>query len=215
VNYEREKGGVDLDFKGINIAAPLDRMPANKFPYAQNVRRYLQGGILARALESAALFTLPSAPYSIRRLNDSTPDGPSSGYALIVGAGGKLYLNGLQEDAGYSGNPLSLASFRPNASPQPWMYVSDSVKMSKIRSDGTIYKQGIMEPQLAPTVTFVPASDQVSLVGAVTVYYFNNPSQSHSAPLEGVYIWKNASDPVGGSSVIQTIGDAVGSAQGN
>jgi len=63
-----------------------------------------------------------------------------------------------------SGNPLSLLPFRPNASVQPWMYVGDSLKMDKVRSDGLRYKMGIAEPQGAPVVNFVAASDQLSLM---------------------------------------------------
>jgi hypothetical protein len=213
--YEREPNGLRLAFHGINIVRPPDAMPIGKYPYAQNVRAYLQDITTGRAALDSSAVTLPYTPHSIRRLNDSTPAGPAGGYILVEGASSNLYANAKQVDSGLSGNPISLLPFRPNASVQPWMYVGDSVKMDKVRSDGTCYKMGIEEPQVAPSVSFVPASDTVSLLGPVTVYVYNNPSQSHSSPLAGVYIWKNAADPVGGSAVVETTGEANDVATGN
>lgn len=82
---------------------------------------------------------------------------------------------------GLSVNPVSLVPFRPNTSVQPWDYMGDAPPtptgsityatihtkyaidgtsvdfncsgMVKVRSDGLIYKMGIKEPQLAPTVS--------------------------------------------------------------
>ena len=125
---------------------------------------------------------LPAPPHSIRRLNDSTPNGPASGYALVIGAAGKMYVNNSQVASGMSGNPVSMVPFRPNASPQPYMYIGDSSLavsipsyiasgygfvsgMLKIRSDGLTTKMGIKEPQLAPVVSTAPAS--VSVTGTL------------------------------------------------
>ena len=213
--YGRTPNGTRMGFHGINTVSPPDAMPVGKVPYAQNVRAYLQDRTTGRATLDSSAVTLPYTPHSIRRLNDSTPAGPAGGYILVVGASSNLYVNAKQVDSGLSGNPISLLPFRPNASVQPWMYVGDSVKMDKVRSDGTCYKMGIEEPQVAPSVSFVPASDTVSLLGPVTVYVYNNPSQSHSSPLAGVYIWKNAADPVGGSAVVETTGEANDVATGN
>jgi len=213
--YERDPNGMRLAFHGINVVLPPDKVPAGKYPYAHNVRAYLRERTSGRATLDSSSVVLPYTPHSIRRLNDTTPAGPAGGFILVEGAANLLYANAVQVDSGLSGNPISLLPFRPNASVQPWMYVGDSVKMDKVRSDGTCYKMGIKEPQLAPSVSFVPASDTVSLLGPVTVYVFNNPSQSHSAPLAGVYIWKNESDPVGGSAVVETAGEASDTATGN
>jgi hypothetical protein len=119
---------------------------------------------------------LPDPPHSIRRLNDSTPNGPASGYVLVIGAAGKMYVNNTQVASGLSDNPVSLIPFRPNTSVQPWMYWGDSAPMGNVtldtkylisgapvdfvsngmgksRSDGLTYKMGIEEPQLAPVVS--------------------------------------------------------------
>ena len=215
MNYEREKDGAQLDFHGMNLVLPPDRMPAGKYPFAQNVRRYKPGGVTGRAVQQDPAYSLPTSVHSLRRLNDLTPNGPVLGYVIIGGAGTNLYCNAIQVDSNLSGNPISLLPFRPNTSVQPWMYVSDSLKMDKVRSDGTCYKMGIKEPQNPPTITLVPASDVASLVGDVTVYYFNNPVAAHNPPLQAVYLWKNAADPVGGSTVVETAAQAAGFTTGN
>jgi hypothetical protein len=196
--YIRETNGLRMDFHGIDTVHAPDDLPAGKFPYAANVRRYLRGRVGGRSMEDSSVLVLNQVPHSIRRLNDTTPAGPAGGYILVEGAGTILYANAVQVDSGLSGNPISLVPFRPNQSVQPWMYVGDSIKMDKVRSDTTCYKMGIQEPQIAPIVTTVPASDKVSLVGPVTVTYWGD--SPHSGPT-GNYIWKNTSDPTGAGPV--------------
>jgi hypothetical protein len=204
--YERERDGARLGFHGMNTVLPPDRLPAGKFPYAQNVRAYLRDRVTGRATQDSSVTRMDSSPvHSIRRLNDSTPAGPPSGFILVGGVqNGDLYANNMRVDNGLSGNPISLLPFRPNASVQPWMYVGDSLKMDKVRSDGLRYKMGIAEPQAAPSITFVPASDGVSLVGAVTVTYYNNLASQHSTA-QGNFIFKNASDPSGAGPLLSSI----------
>src|SRR6266436_355740 len=185
--YERNPDAKRLSFHGMNTVLPPDRLPEGKYPFAQNVRAYLRDAIRPRATQDSSVETLPGPVYSIRRLNDTTPAGPALGFILIGGASSNLYAGITQVDTGYSGNPLSLVPFRPNTSVQPWMYVGDSLKMSKVRSDGLTYKMGIAEPQVTPVVTSTPASDVLSLIGLVTVSYWGD--SPHSGPT-GNYIWK-------------------------
>jgi hypothetical protein len=171
-----------LNFRGFNLVEPLNRMMPGFCTAAVNVRAYIKGGWMLRNPLSIALFAaLPAPIHTIRRLNDSTPNGPPGGYTLIVGAGTSVYAWNLTIGVvlvatGLSGNPLSMIPFRPNASVQPWMYVFDSAAqgdvtlitkylisgdavdfvsngMFKVRSDGLCYKTGIKEPQLAPVVS--------------------------------------------------------------
>ncbi len=209
-DYKREPDGKRLQFRGMNTVNPPDQMPPNKYPYAANVRAYLRDRVTARSpQDSSVLSAVTGAVHSIRRLNDSTPAGPPQGYVLIRAAGGDLYANNEEVSTALSGNPISLVPFRPNASVQPWMYVGDSESMLKVRSDGTCYKMGIKEPQIAPSITFTPASDSVGLLGPVTVYYFdNNPHGAGST-----YVWKNPDDP--GAGTVQTIAQANGVTQGS
>lgn len=160
-SYERPKDGEVLDFQGMDLLHPVDKMPPGKVPYALNVRRYIKGRITGRNTQGGLLSRNTTSPiHSLRVLNDTTDAGPPGGYITIVGGGPGLSYNrasgnvvGQQLASGLSGNPLALIPFRPNASVQPWMYVGDSLKMLKVRSDGLTYKDGIAEPQTAPNVT--------------------------------------------------------------
>ncbi len=174
-NYKRDANGIRFEPGGIDTVHPLDALPPAKYGYLQNVRAYKQLQITDRATESAALISsLPTPIHSERLLNDTTPNGPVAGYVRVVGAAGTVYVNSTEVGSGYSGNPISLCPFRPNASVQPWMYTGDSSSavtitteyainntpvsfpctgMTKIRSDGRIYKTGIAEPQVEPNVS--------------------------------------------------------------
>lgn len=209
--YQRDPDGMRLQFRGMNVVLPPDKMPPGKFPFAQNVRAYQRDRVLGRATLDAAVETLPNSVHSLRRLNDLTPAGPTAGFILVAGVGNLLMANQTIVDSGLSGNPLSLVPFRPNASVQPWMYVGDSVRMDKVRSDGLCYLMGIAEPQAAPAVFSTPASNVMSLVGPVTVTYWGD--SPHSGPT-GNYIWKNAGD-LGGSGPIRQSTAPTGVTTGN
>jgi hypothetical protein len=232
-DYPREKDGQRLQFRGMNLVNPPDKMPLGKSPFAQNVRAYLRDRVTSRARQDSSVVPILSAAvHSIRRLNDSTPDGPPQGFILVSGAGNALYANGTQVAHGLSGNPISLLPFRPNESVQPWMYVGDSALagvqvdsstgghsavpngMLKVRSDGLCYAMGIAEPQVAPVVSATPISSLLSLVGPVTVYVWNAANGSPSQNTGNPFIWKNPNDP-SGRGPIETIGTAAFSTAGD
>ena len=119
--YPRDKHGHRLEFHGMDTVHPPDAMPAGKYPYAQNVRAYLKDRVTGRATQGSPLFTVPGSVHTLRRLNDTTPNGPPSGFVIIAGAGSSLFVNSASVQTGFSGNPLSLVPFRPNTSVQPWM----------------------------------------------------------------------------------------------
>lgn len=124
--------------------------------YFRNMRAYLPERLSARG----GMVVVSSTPFdqlsihSVRRLND-----PAVALSKrIYGAGTKLYVGEgtAAVDTGYSGNPLSLVPFRPDQSPEPWMYVTDSLRMQKVRSDGVRHSIGIEPPLGAPTVSLGP-----------------------------------------------------------
>ena len=209
--YQRDTDGMRLQFRGINVVLPPDQMPPGKYPFAQNVRAYLEGRLVGRATQDSSTITLPNPVHSIRRLNDSTPAGPMVGFILVSAAGTNLYANATQVDSGLSGNPVSMVPFRPNASVQPWMYVGDSIKMDKVRSDGTRYKMGIAEPQSAPIVNPTSATKLLSTIGPVTVEYWGDSPHSSGV---ATYLWKNNTDH-SGSGPIRTAQAPTGTTTGN
>jgi hypothetical protein len=129
-----------LGFRGADFANPINRIPAGRVAFASNVRSYGRGMFNLRNLLTGALYTLAAALHSLRRLNDSTPNGPSSGYTLINGAGTVLSvwnstIGVVQVATGMSGNPVSIIPFRPNASVQPWAYIGDSSPQGDVTLD--------------------------------------------------------------------------------
>jgi len=62
-----------IQFRGINTVLPPDRMPPNKYPFAQNIRAYLRDRVEGRATQDSSVETLPFAVHTLRRLNDTTP----------------------------------------------------------------------------------------------------------------------------------------------
>jgi hypothetical protein len=166
-NYSREKNGKRFVLSGgMDTVHPLDAISDGSYAYLQNVRRQLNGRISGRPTMGDPLFTLASAPDTIVRMNDTSPDGPVAGYVrLIATVAGGLYLNATQVASGLDGNPLAILPFGPDQSVQPWGYVGDASQavtitatgqactgMVKVRSDGLTYKTGIKEPQLSPQV---------------------------------------------------------------
>lgn len=184
--FMRPAKGLRFDFQGMNLVLPPDALPPGKFPYAQNVRAFLQEQVISRLPQGPALATIPgggggggggSLPdasnivHSLRRLNNTGPNGPVSGYALISGAGQSLYRDSSLAVSGLSGKRLSMVHFRPDASPEPWMYIADSLKMVKVNSAGTVFGMGIPEPQFAPTARI--ASTQFASVAVFETETWN------------------------------------------
>jgi hypothetical protein len=177
-NYGRDKNGVRFDLiGGMTTMMPADLIQQGQgFPYLQNVRRNLAGRTVSRPTLSGNFLTGTILPPTSMILMDDpymvTPPafGPTT-YVLILGASGFLYVNTTQLVSGLTGLPLSFIIFGPNTTPQPWCYVADGsmaitipnypatiygnpiAGMVKVRSDKTVYKTGIAEPQVAPNVT--------------------------------------------------------------
>lgn len=145
-----------FDISGIDCVHPPDRLAPDKLPYALNIRSVVDGGFTSRPGYGAPLNATPFSGqcHSIRRLNSTIP-GSSPTSRRFVGAGTTLYsVDAGQIDTGYSGNPLSLVTWRPDQSPAPWMYVYDSQRMQKCQMNAaqTHYNIGIAPPTVAPTV---------------------------------------------------------------
>lgn len=154
---------------GMNTVDAPDELKPGSYAFLQNIRKLLGGRLTARPPLGANLLggTVPSVT-SLTRMSDPYMGAP--GYVYILGAAGGMYVNASQKATGLSGNPLSFLPYQPPASPQPWCYMADPslavtvpayissgygdvAGMLKVRSDGTVYKTGIKEPQVAPGIT--------------------------------------------------------------
>jgi hypothetical protein len=129
------------------------------YAYLRNCRMYVPQRFSPRGGQ----FKLSTVPviagqpvHSIRALNDRSIPGLSVG--LVIGCGGQLNISTLSfpSDSGYSTNPLAMFPYRPDQSPEPWMYIADFNKMRKIRIDGLVHSVGIEPPLAAPVVDFGP-----------------------------------------------------------
>ena len=176
-------------YGGMNITSPVNRI-TGKVALAVNIRAYWDSAITLRALLTDAILTVSAAIQTVARLNDSTPAGPAGGFIYILkDIAGNLYsgVTGTltASTTGLSTNPISIVTFRPNTSVQPWAYIADSAPspnvnivadsfhcagMLKIRSDGRVRKMGIAEPQSAPTVAFPGGGSGPSLIYYKYVY---------------------------------------------
>lgn len=213
------------DFRGVDATSPVNRIPAGHVAMAENVRAYGVGHFQLRNQLSDPIIELDSSVVSLARLNDTTPEGPASGYTIIsVDGQGNLYNNSSEIATGLSGNPVSLAPFQPNQSVQPWMYVGDNAPanqvvldssfscsgMVKVRSDGLVRKTGIKEPQVAPLVGVnttsvtqwltLPASTPpwTNIAGANANYNYSGTDQQPPFPA-------TISTPVSGATVTLTV----------
>jgi len=160
--YKREPNGKRfLIHGGMDIFRAPDLIREGFWPYLQNIRQRIMGRITGRPTTGAALYTYPSAPNAIVRLNDTTQNGPAVGFVRIIATdSGALYVNGTEVDSGMTGQPPSICINQPDQSVQPWAYIADSsmatvivsdsqqcTGMIKLRSDMLTRKTGIMEPQ--------------------------------------------------------------------
>lgn len=154
---------------GLNLVDAVDRMRPGSFPFAVNNRCVEEG--IASARPGYTTYGNPApAPkllHSIRRLNDPDASLAPSGYTYIVGNGTTLDAGVetalTQIDTGYSGDPLSILTFRPEQSPESWAYVYDRLKQSKVRADGSVRAIGVAPPNTAPSADYgIPATVDIN-----------------------------------------------------
>ena len=138
-DYKRIPGRGKFAYFGVDFHHPPDLMPPNRAPYLLNVTpNVLEGTLRARPGCTLLFDTHSGLPvHSLVRVNNSLP-GAANAYARFVGSGPTLYAGQgsvVALESGYSGNPLSLVPFRPLQSPEPWLYVYDSLKQRKYKTD--------------------------------------------------------------------------------
>lgn len=151
-----------MDCKGIDLVHPIDRMPPGSFPYLFNVRVIEEGRIEGRPGYTPLLqLVVPDIPNSVRRMNFD------NSHIYVGGGSDKLYAGDEGSyapiDSGYSGDPLSLITFRPESSPEPWMYVYDRNRSNKVKSDGTLRAIGVAPPPVPPQTEYgIPAAVSIN-----------------------------------------------------
>jgi len=150
-----------MNCSGLNLVEAIDRMTPGNFPYLFNVRVLEEGRIDGRPGYTEYLnLQGGDFPNSIRRFNDPDFTQVTSGYTFIGGGSSRLYAGTPGHynpiDTGYSGSPLSLLAFRPDQSPESWMYVYDQNKLVKVSANGTVQQIGVRPPGGAPSLAYGP-----------------------------------------------------------
>lgn len=153
---------------GIDLVHPPDMMPEGYYPYLQNVRSVIAGTVEVRPgyqpVNATALNS--GAPiHSIRRVNNLLP-GAASPAQIFVGTGTSLYSGPpagpfTSIASGFSGNPLSTVIFRPDQSPESWIYIADQNKMVKANCEQVVRNVGIAPPTAAPTPEITSATVKI------------------------------------------------------
>lgn len=135
--------------RGLDLTSPVDALPDGKYPFLKNIRAYRdfiqpRPGLVEISSQgggSGAIVT-----HTVRRLNDETvPD-----FERIMMSGTRLIVAGGVREISFSGDPASFVPVRPRQSPRPWMYVGDSAKMAKTRTDGLTHQMGLDPPTDVP-----------------------------------------------------------------
>lgn len=168
-------------YRGISLVA-ADALAEGKVSRAQNVRSRVEGEITVRdGLRRITSGALNGAANSVFRLNDpALLAGGVSALQFFGTETGRLYAAApdagaaaayAEIDSGYSGEPLSGIPAMPVNSPQPWLYVSDSVQMRKYNAASQVRSIGLPPPANPPVAliadsqtTFLQSIDSGSWV---------------------------------------------------
>src|SRR5690242_19738412 len=178
--------GWKMNCRGVNLSTPIDQLQAGDYPYLSNARVVQQGSIEARPGQQVVSGPHAGAVHSIRRLNNLIA-GEANPYQIFAGVDTALFAGAdtlSLIDTGYSGNPLSMVRFRPENSPEAWMYIADQNKMVKVNTDLTVRNVGIAPPLHEPYAeTYYP-----HLPEQIEIWSFGDPFWNTTGPVSGITV---------------------------
>jgi len=179
---------------GLQLRLPVDLVPVAQYSRHNNLANFIEGRFETRAGTILLATVLASnALHSIFRLNQ---EAPSALGERLVGVGTRLFTaplpngNVFTELTGfsYSGNPLSIVSFRFSFDQASWAIIADRNGMRKRRGGvqtGYYQKLGITPPTAQATAT-AGGPGQLDATGGVDFdwryTYFNIVTGSESNP---------------------------------
>jgi hypothetical protein len=196
--------------KGIILKDAPDALDANQYSRLSNFTHRQDFSITGRrGLTEFA--TGGDNVHTIRRLNNPGSDS----YIRVFGIDGDLYYGTTGAltlaDTGYSGRPMYMVPYRPPLSSETWMFVADSTRMRKMRTDGLDLPIGLPAPASAPT-TVLGAKQTVNIANFTsdeTVYsaWTSNPGFQYdvngnisSTPIVTPFT-TDVQDPNGGTGI--------------
>ena len=160
--FERIPG--KFAYSGMDVHHPPDLLPSGKTSLLFNLQPDTENGTLSLRPGIDVVSKVGSGgsggiAHSAVLLNDQNSSVP---YARFVGSGTKLYAENSNVmnlvDSGFTGNPLSLVTYRPNQSTRPWVYVYDRQKQQRYNTNalngaaGSAQNIGIQSPNQEPSV---------------------------------------------------------------
>ena len=184
MNYQRPPGGFRFASKGVNLRSPADLIPPDKYSCLKNVRSVSDQTLQTRP-GYVSLFTTSDAHPITDIKSYATLGTDSQPRFLARNTINKVYLDTGALVAtlagGSAGFGACMIPFRPPASPQSWMYVTNGADYQKLSAPDagnnvTAQNVGIAEPYSShgptPTVGAVPiaptATDFTGLAAAWT-----------------------------------------------
>lgn len=193
-SYKRIPEGFRFQFDGIKTNASADAIPPTKYPYAQNIRGRNDKSVRTRP-GGVFKFSTGANPDTDIRAYDTLGTDNKPRY-LTRDTGDLIWLdNGVQVGSLLSSSSpgAALIPFRPNNSPNPWMYIAngaDYQKFSAPNSANAIIQQkvGIAEPQTPPDAA--PANQFQSI-------FTSSPSFAHAGTATAASLGNRLTDTVG------------------
>ena len=161
-DYSRPASGYPFKFGGVNTKTPSDKLPEHKYSVAQNIRAFDDQTIRSRpGLTEIVSSGLPRPVESIGSYATLNTSNVPRLLFKVTGANipptpqtADIFLDtGAAVDTGYAPSVgASMIPYRPNQSPQSFMYVGDSSQYRKLSAPdatNTVIAQnvGIVEPQ--------------------------------------------------------------------
>ncbi len=154
MTFTRPQSGFRFNFGGLNTNDPPDALPPNKYPIAANVR-----GLMGNAIRTRPGYTIEYTPDATKIVTDiraySTLGTDNLPRILSRDAANQIYLDTgalITTLEGTIGKGVVMLPFRPNASPQSWMYIASSSDYKKLSAPDAnnvvvVNRVGITEPQ--------------------------------------------------------------------
>lgn len=149
---EHKSDSMKFICNGMVLNLVSDLRPQGKFNFLQNIRVVTEG-ILEGRPRLDTFLTLTGAagvtPHTIKTIIDKS----AGTFLRIIGAGTNVHTgNGLAlpiKSGGYSGKPLYLVDFRPEAAVEAYIYIADENKFEKISVSNILSPVGLTAPKNA------------------------------------------------------------------
>lgn len=136
-NYSRPSSGFSFSFGGMNTKTPPDKLQENKYAMAQNIRAYDDKSIRSRPGLAQIATSATGNPVQALRAYATLETDNKPRFLFksdVTSSSSSVFLDtGAAVDTGYApGLGASFIPYRPNQSPQSFMYIGDAQQYRKL-----------------------------------------------------------------------------------